>query len=76
VRTRLALTAVLALAAMSTSSPTARAATLPRDGIVQSIPAATQLAHTKYKAWKVKKVKRGGPPPWAPAHGLRRKRGW
>jgi hypothetical protein len=36
----------------------------------------TELTYAKWKGWKGKKVKYGGPPPWAPAHGYRRKRGW
>jgi hypothetical protein len=74
VRPILALTAFLALAIVA--APTARATTLPLDGIAQFIPAGAQLAYAKYKGWKVKKVKRRGPPPWAPAHGRRWKRGW
>jgi hypothetical protein len=74
VRPLLALTAFLVLAIMA--APTARAAALPLDGTAQSISAGAQLVYAKYKGWKVKKVRRRGPPPWAPAHGLRWKRHW
>ena len=61
------------------STPAARAAPLPPEGIVQVL-AGEELAYVKKggKGWKhAKRAKwRHGPPPWAPAHGLRRKRGW
>jgi hypothetical protein len=61
------------------STPAARAAPLPPEGIVQVL-AGEQLAYVEKggKGWKQgKRAKwRHGPPPWAPAHGLRRKRGW
>ena len=56
-----------------------RAAPLPPESIVQVL-AGEELAYVKKggKGWKHgKRAKwRHGPPPWAPAHGLRRKRGW
>ena len=61
------------------STPAARAAPLPPEGIVQAL-SGEELAYVKKggKGWKHgKRAKwRHGPPPWAPAHGLRRKRGW
>jgi hypothetical protein len=61
------------------AAPAGRASPLSPDTAVE-VPADQELAYMKKggKGWKHgKKVKwRGGPPPWAPAHGLRRKRGW
>jgi hypothetical protein len=37
---------------------------------------AADVSFAKYKGPKWKAVKRRGPPPWAPAHGVRRKRGY
>lgn len=64
---------VFGLLALVSVAPCAAQATpaLP-DGVVQSI-ADNSLAYAKYKGWKGKAVKRRGPPPWAPAHGRRRK---
>lgn len=36
---------------------------------------AVPIAYYKVRPVKWKKYKRGGPPPWAPAHGYRRKHG-
>ena len=47
------------------STPAARAAPLPPEGIVQAL-SGEELAYVKWRHG----------PPWAPAHGLRRKRGW
>ncbi|HEX8164614.1 MAG TPA: hypothetical protein VF601_02370 [Beijerinckiaceae bacterium] len=67
------------LAFVLVAAPAVRAAPVSADSLVQALPDAA-LAYAKKggKGWKGgKKAKwRGGPPPWAPAHGLRRKRGW
>jgi hypothetical protein len=64
------------------AAPAARAAPVAPDGLVQVL-ADQELAYAKKggkgwgRGWKGgRKGKWGGPPPWAPAHGLRRKRGW
>lgn len=69
------------------AAPALRAAPAPAplEGLAQSLPdEAVAYAKKgwkggkgwKMKGWKGKKMRRHGPPPWAPAHGLRRKRGW
>jgi hypothetical protein len=72
---------VIAAAALaSLSAASVRAETWPaaeRDQLVR----VGDVTFAKYKGRKYmgpnrKVVKRGGPPPWAPAHGLRRKRGY
>jgi hypothetical protein len=60
------------LAGAVVAAPAARATGNLPDRIVQSLPDSS-LAYSRYKRVKVKAVKRRGPPPWAPAHGLRRK---
>ena len=52
-----------------------RAETQPSAGSVQFVRAG-DISFVKYKGPKWKVMKRPGPPPWAPAHGLRRKRGY
>ena len=74
------LLAAVAAVAFVALAPAAQAAPVAPDGLVQSL-AGKDLAYAKWKGgkgWKGgKKAKwRRGPPPWAPAHGLRRKRGW
>jgi hypothetical protein len=73
------LAALGAIALLAAAAPAVRAAPAGLDGLVQSL-ADDEVAYAKRggKGWKGgKKAKwRGGPPPWAPAHGLRRKRGW
>ncbi len=76
----IATVGTIAFAVASTpATPAGRAAPLPPDGIVQVL-ADEELAYVKKggKGWKHgKRAKwRHGPPPWAPAHGLQRKRGW
>ena len=68
------LVAIAGLLAIAAAPFAARAAPVSPDGITQAI-AGTQLAYAKYKSVKVRtgKVRRHGPPPWAPAHGYRRK---
>jgi hypothetical protein len=73
----LAAAAVIAFVALT---PAARAAPVAPDGLLPT-PAEEDLAYAKWKGgkgWKGgKKAKWGrGPPPWAPAWGYRRKRGW
>ena len=77
------LAMLAAIAFVLVAAPAVRAAPMSPDGLVQAL-ADQELAYAKQggkgwgKGWKGgKKAKwRGGPPPWAPAHGLRRKRGW
>jgi hypothetical protein len=74
------LLAAVAVTAFVALAPAAHAAPVAPAGLVQSL-ADEGLAYAKWKGgkgWKGgKKAKwRRGPPPWAPAHGLRRKRGW
>jgi hypothetical protein len=72
------LLATCALLALVIATPTARAAAPGLHAIAQTL-SPTNVSYAKNKSvkgWKAKNVKRGGPPPWAPAHGLRRKRGW
>jgi hypothetical protein len=76
------LFAALAAIALVALAPAARAAPVAPGELIQSL-ADDELAYAKRggKSWKGgkgwKKAKwRGGPPYWAPAHGLRRKRGW
>jgi hypothetical protein len=60
------------------TAPTARAVSISPHALVQILP-DEGLAYAKKggKGWKGgKKARWGGPPPWAPAHGFRRKRGW
>ena len=72
------LFAAVAVVALVAVAPAGSASPLAPDGLV---PSSVDTAYAKWKGgkgWKGgKKAKwRGGPPPWAPAHGLRRKRGW
>ena len=69
----LAATGLIALAIVT--APTAQATPASLDEIAQSIP-DSGLSYAKNKGWKGKTMKRRGPPRWAPAHGLRRKRGY
>jgi hypothetical protein len=73
----LGMLAFVAIAAPAGASP------VSPDRLVQDLPDGAHAYVKKGgKGWKGgwkggKKAKwRGGPPPWAPAHGLRRKRGW
>ena len=59
------------LAGVLVAPPAARATADSPDHI-RSI-ADSSSTYAKYKGWQAKAVKRRGPPPWAPAHGLRRK---
>jgi hypothetical protein len=56
--------------------PSSRGTAAPIDGIAQSTILDSDLSYAKYKGAKGKAMKRRGPPRWAPAHGLRRKRGY
>lgn len=83
------LLAVLAAAALLTlGAPALQAASSPLPGAVQSL-SDDAVAYAKKGGWKGgwkgfkrghayghRKFRRRGPPPWAPAHGLRRKRGY
>jgi hypothetical protein len=67
--------ATMALIAIVAPSPT-RAGVLPPDALVQSVGDG-EIAYAKWKGgkgWKGTKMKRGGPPPWAPAWGRRYRR--
>ena len=70
----LVIIGLLATAAITTSSARAQTPSL-HEGIAITI-SDTRLVYAKFKGWKGKAMKRRGPPRWAPAHGLRRKRGW
>jgi hypothetical protein len=76
------LLAAAGVVALIVAGSGARAAPATPEGIAQAL-ANDDLAYAKWKGgkdwkgWKGKKVKwRRGPPPWAPAWGYRRKRGW
>ena len=79
------LFAALGAAALLTfSAPAVQAASSPVPDAVQSLPEDV-VAYAKKGGWKggwkggkgwKKGWKRRGPPPWAPAWGYRRKRGW
>lgn len=68
----------VAFVALAAPAPRAAPAPTPLDGLAQSLPdEAVAYAKKGGKGWKMgKKMRRHGPPAWAPAHGLRRKRGW
>ena len=70
----IAAAGMLALAALA--SPAARAAPVSLDMALES-PSAPETAYVKKggKGWKMgHKMKRRGPPPWAPAWGRRHRR--
>ena len=77
----IAVCATLAVAGLA--APAARAGEAPLGTLVQSLD-ENQIAFVKKGGWKGGKHGRAwghhrvrrGPPPWAPAHGYRRKRGW
>ena len=62
----------------SMAAPAVHASPVSLDHQIQTLP-DEELAYMKKwgRGAKGKKAKwRNGPPPWAPAHGLRRKRGY
>ena len=72
--------AVLGTAALvMVTGPAVHATPVSVDGAVQSLT-DSQTAYAKKGGWKHGGHgwghHRGGPPPWAPAHGWRRKHGW
>lgn len=72
--------ATLALVLVAAPAVRAAPAPTPLEGLAQALP-DDAVAYAKKgwkggKGWKGKKMRRHGPPAWAPAHGLRRKRGW
>jgi hypothetical protein len=73
-----------AVAFLAAAAPAAHASPHSPESLLQALPDG-KIAFTKKggKHWGGKHWKggrhakwRGGPPYWAPAHGLRRKRGW
>ena len=69
-----------AVALGAVAAPAVHASPILPDQVVQTLT-DQELAYMKkggkgWKGWKGKKAKWRGPPPWAPAYGYRRKRGW
>ena len=72
------LAAMGAAAFVVVAAPAVRASPVLPNQAVQALT-DQELAYMKKggKGWKHgRKVRRHGPPPWAPAYGLRRKRGY